>query len=216
MWRVGLQGALIALAGAIVLAVAIWIFAPLRLFLVAPIGYFVGQRVMAELDGYSNRRYQYLAVCLTYLAVFVGFAAPSAMTVRRDAARRADVRAQMQGTVATEAEAMRAELASLAQPAQPDSANEAESRADDEPTPVTPPLPAPPNGSGGPGPGLAFVMLLLLPFITSMQFGLTGSAIGFGSIGYALYLAWSKTDGQGLHLKLAGPFRVGHGPIPGR
>jgi hypothetical protein len=65
------------------------------------------------------------------------------------------------------------------------------------------------------GPGLAFVMMLLLPFIASIQ-GLAGSTVGFTSIGYALYLAWTKTDGQGMHLELAGPFRVGHGPIPAR
>jgi hypothetical protein len=49
-----------------------------------------------------------------------------------------------------------------------------------------------------------------------MLFFLFFSAVGFSSIGYALYLAWTKTDGQGLHLKLAGPFRVGHGPIQAR
>jgi hypothetical protein len=217
MWRVGLQGGLIALAGAVVLAIAIAIFAPLRLFVVVPIGFFIGKRMMATLDGYSNRRYQYLAVGLTYAALFVGFAAPSAIAARKDAARRADVRAKMQGTVATEADAMRQELASLTQPPPTDSTNEAEATGDDEqPKPATPPVPAATKDNIGPGPGLAFVLLLLLPFIASMQFGLTFSAVGFSSIGYALYLAWSKTDGQGMHLALTGPFRVGQGPIPAR
>jgi hypothetical protein len=217
MWRVGMQGALIALAGAVVLAVAISIFAPLRLFVVVPIGFLIGKRMMAALDGYSNRRYQYLAVGLTYFALLAGFAVPSAMAARKDAARRAEVRAKMQGTVATQADALRDELAHLTQPTQPDSTNEAESTGDDEePRSAKPPVPTVPKQDIGPGPGLAFVMLLLLPFIASMQFGLTFSAVGFMSIGYALYLAWSKTDGQGLSLKLAGPFRVGHGPIQAR
>ena len=217
MWRVGMQGGMIALAGAVVLAIAIWIFAPLRLLVVVPIGFFVGKRMMAALDGYSNRRYQYLAVGLTYVALLVGFAVPSAMIERRDTARRAQVRAKMQGTVATEADAMRDELASLTQPPQPDSTNEAEATGDDEePEAAKPPVPAVAKDDIGPGPGLAFVMLLLIPFIASLQFGMTGSAVGFSSIGYALYLAWSKTDGQGLNLKLAGPFRVGHGPIQAR
>lgn len=214
-WRVGIQGGLIALGGAIVLALAISIFAPLRLFVVVPIGFFIGKRMMAALDGYSNRRYQYLAVGLTYVAFLVGFAVPSAMTARKDTARRAEVRAKMQGTVATEADAMRDELASLTQPAPMDSTAEAETTGDDEePKPARPTVPATTKEQIGPGPGLAFVMFLLLPFIASLQFGLMFSAVGFLSIGYALYLAWSKTDGQGMHLELAGPFRVGHGPIP--
>lgn len=216
MWRVGMQGGLIALAGAVVLAIAISIFAPLRLFVIVPIGFFVGKRMMAALDGYSNRRYQYLAVSLTYAALLAGFAVPSAMAARKDAARRSEVRARMQGTVATEADALRDELASLTQPPPADSTNQAEATGDDEaPQSAKPPVPAVAEDIG-PGPGLAFVMLLLLPFIASMQFGLMFSAVGFSSIGYALYLAWSKTDGQGMRLELAGPFRVGHGPIPAR
>jgi hypothetical protein len=216
MWRVGMQGGLIAVAGAVILAIAISIFAPLRLFVVVPIGFFIGKRMMAALDGYSNRRYQYLAVGLTYAAFLVGFAVPAARAERKDAARRAEVRAKMQGTVATEADAMRDELAHLTQPAPMDSTNEAEATSDDEPKAAKPPAPQLMKENIGPGPGLAFVMLLLLPFIASMQFGLMFSAVGFGSIGYALYLAWTKTDGQGMQLKLAGPFRVGHGPIQAR
>ena len=215
MWRVGLQGGLIALAGAVVLAIAISIFAPLRLFVVVPIGFFIGKRMMTALDGYSNRRYQYLAVALTYMAFFVGFAAPTAITQRKEIARRAEVRAKMQGTLATESDALRDEVASLTPPAQTDGAAEADATTDagdgDAPAarrsePKIPEI----------SPGLAFVMLLLLPFIASLQFGLMFSAVGFSSIGYALYLAWSKTDGQGMHLKLRGPFRVGQGPIPAR
>ena len=217
VWRVAVQGALTALAGAVVLGIAIWIFAPLRLFVVVPIGFYIGKRMMAALDGYSNRRYQYIAVGLTYAALFAGFAVPTAMKQGKDAARRAEVRAKMQGTVATEADALRDELAHLTQPAPADSTNEAEATADDEaPQAAKPPAPVLAKTDIGPGPGLAFVMLLLLPFIASLQFGLAGSALGFSSIGYALYLAWSKTDGQGLSLKLTGPFRVGHGPIQAR
>jgi hypothetical protein len=214
--RVGLQAGLIALAGAIVLGIAIWIFAPLRLFIVAPIGFFIGKRMMTMLDGYSNRRYQYLAVSLTYVALLAGFAVPATFAERRDTARRAEVRAKMQGTVATEADAMREELASLTQPPAMDSTTEAETTGDDEePKSAKPPALVTPKDLG-PGPGLALVLLILLPFISSLQFGLTGSALGFSSIGYALYLAWSKTDGQGMHLKLSGPFRVGQGPIAAR
>jgi hypothetical protein len=215
MWRVGLQGGMIALAGAIVLAFAIYIFPPLRLFVVVPIGFLIGKRMMAALDGYSNRRYQYLAVALTYLAFLVGFAAPTAISERKEIARRAELRSKMQGTVATETDQLRDELATLTPPAQADSSIEAEPAADADAEQsarakdLEPKIPEI-------TPGLAFVLLLILPFVASLQFGLMFSALGFSSIGYALYLAWSKTDGQGMHLKLTGPFRVGQGPIQAR
>jgi hypothetical protein len=210
VWRVALQGALIALVGAAVLAGAISVFPPLRLFVVVPIGFLIGKRMMAALDGYSNRRYQYIAVSLTYLCFLVGFAVPSAIAEREAAARRSATRARMQGTVATEADALRDELASLT-PAPRDSAATNADGTASAPIPAT--VLAEPVG---PGPGLAFVMLLLLPFISSLQFGLMFSGIGFSAIGYALYLAWSKTDGQGMKLRLTGPFRVGQGPIQAR
>jgi len=214
MWRVGLQGGLVALIGAAVLAAAISIFPPTRLFIVTPIGYLIGKRMMTALDGYSARRYQYLAVSLTYLCFLTGFAIPAGLEERAARERRADNRARMQGTMATQADALRDELARLNPP-----------RADDiEPTgdeseAATPPAVAPTTEMAtpvGPGPGLALVMLLLLPFVASLQFGMTGSAVGFAALGYGLYQAWTRTDGQGLHLRLSGPFRVGQGPIPAR
>jgi hypothetical protein len=59
-------------------------------------------------------------------------------------------------------------------------------------------------------------MLLFFPFIAMVQFGMAFSAVGVSSLGYALYQAWTQTDGQGMQLSLKGPFRVGHGPIPAR
>jgi hypothetical protein len=193
MLRVGLQGGIVALVGAIVLAVAISMFSPLRLFLVIPIGYLIGKRMMQALDGYSARRYQYLAVGLTYLCFLVGFAVPAFIQDREARERHAANRARMENTLATQTDQLRAELGDAA-----------------------PPAPAVADPAIGPGPGLAFVMFLLLPFIASLQFGLAFSAVGFSSIGYALYQAWTRTDGQGMQLQLRGPFRVGQGPIPAR
>ena len=212
MWRVGLQGGLVALIGAAVLAGAISVFPPLRVFLVAPIGYLIGKRMMTALDGYSARRYQYLAVSLTYLCFLVGFAVPAALQERGERARRADNRARMQGTVATEADALRDELAQLNPPradaAEPTGADDSDANA----APVAASMTRAQQDIG-PGPGLALVMLLLLPFVASLQFGLAFSSVGFAAIGYGLYQAWTRTDGQGMHLRLSGPFRVGQGPI---
>jgi len=196
MLRVGLQGGLVAVIGAIVLAGAIAMFSPARIFLVVPIGYLIGKQMMKALDGYSARRYQYLAVSLTYLCFLVGFAVPAALQEREARERHAANRARMQNTMATQTDALRDELGELAPPAP--STADAEAAA----------------AKLGPGPGLALVMFLLLPFIASLQFGLAFSAVGFAAIGYALYQAWTRTDGQGMRLELRGPFRVGQGPIP--
>src|SRR5215207_1771324 len=212
MWRVGLEGGLVALIGAAVLAGAISIFPPTRLLIVTPIGYLIGKRMMTALDGYSARRYQYLAVSLTYLCCLVGCGVPAALKGRTARERRADNRARMQGTMASQTDALRAELAQL----NPPRADAAEPSGSDESDAAAPPLVAPTNRAEpdvGPGPGLALVMLVLLPFVASLQFGMTGSAVGFAALGYGLYQAWTRTDGQGLHLRLSGPFRVGQGPI---
>ena len=194
MLRVGLQAGLVALISAAVLAGAIAVFAPLRIFLVVPIGYLIGKQIMKALDGYSARRYQYLAVSLTYLCFLVGFAVPTVLQASKDRERRAENRARMQGTMATQTDALRDEMAAAGVPFEPE-----------PPTAM--------SAAVGPGPGLAFVMFLLLPFIASLQFGMAFSAVGFTSLGYGLYQAWKRTDGQGMYLELSGPFRVGHGPI---
>ena len=215
MWRVGMQGGIVALIGMAVLAAAITAFSPLRLFVVVPVGFFIGKRMMTALDGYSNRRYQYLAVSLTYLTFLVGFAIPAGIQARADKARHEANRAKMQNTVATETDALREEIASISRPLDAPAAEPTSDAAGEAPAPAKPTA-VPELANVGPGPGLAFVMFLLLPFISSLQFGLMFSGIGFAAIGYALYLAWSKTDGQGMHLKLTGPYRVGRGPIQAR
>src|SRR3954466_1314199 len=113
IWRVGLQGALVALLGAAVLVVVVKFIPPARIFVLIPIGYYIGKRMMSSLDGYSTRRYQYLAVTLTYLCFLIGFTIPAIGAEREARNRRAENRAKMQGTMATETDAIRAELAAL-------------------------------------------------------------------------------------------------------
>jgi hypothetical protein len=208
MLRVGLQGGLVALIGAVVLAGAITLFSPLRLLLVVPIGYLVGKQMMKALDGYSARRYQYLAVSLTYLCFLVGFAIPAGFQEKAARERHVANRPKMQGTMATQTDALRDEMAAAGMSV--DATAGDDSKAAAAATAARAPLV---NENVGPGPGLALVMFLLLPFIASLQFGMAFSAVGFTSIGYALYQAWMRTDGQGMYLELSGPFRVGQGPI---
>jgi len=216
--RVGIQGALVALAGIIVLTAVSIVWPPARIFLLIPIGYLLGKRMMKALDGYSARRYQYLAVGLTYASFLIGFAIPAAIEEKSSRERLAVNRAKMQGTMATQTDALRDELSNLTAPAAP--AEDAEPSTNDEASADEARAAAPAaeahDDDTGPGLGLALGMLLFLPVIALLQFGLTFSAAGLMSLGYALYQAWNQTDGQGLRLTLSGPYRVGQGPIPAR
>lgn len=211
MLRVGLQGGIVAVIGTIVLIALISMFPPFRILPLIPIGYLVGKRMMKALDGYSARRYQYLAVGMTYLCFLIGFAVPAGLEEARTRERREAVRAKMQNTMATQADALRDELAQVG--ALPDEAPASEDGEDLEKAAST----QPPNMDDlGPGPGLALVLFLFLPFIAVVQLGMSFSVVGMMSLGYALYQAWNQTNGQGMHLQLRGPYRVGHGPIAAR
>ena len=215
IWRVGLQGALVALMGVVALAVVIKFLPFLRILVVIPIGYYIGKRMMRSLDGYSRRRYQYLAVTLTYLCFLIGFTIPAIGAEREARHRRAENRARMQGTLATESDAIRDELRSLnvqhGNSANPVSGEGSRSEQQIAATPTKAV-----EDNTGRGPGVAFVLLLISPVLGMMQFGLMASVIGVMALGYALYQAWKQTDGEGMVLDLNGPFRVGQGPIPAR
>jgi hypothetical protein len=209
IWRVGLQGAIVALVGVVALVVVITLFPPARIFLLIPIGYYIGKRMMSSLDGYSTRRYQYLAVTLTYLCFLIGFTIPAIGAEQEARNRRAENRVKMKGTMATQTDAIREEVAALnagrgesTDPLSVEGSTAAQTKAAEAPI--------------GPGPGLALVLLLFSPFFAMMQFGMMASAMGVMALVYAMYQAWKQTDGQGMALDLSGPFRVGQGPIPAR
>jgi hypothetical protein len=212
IWRVGLQGALVALLGVVALVVVIKIFPPARIFVVVPIGYLIGKRMMSSLDGYSTRRYQYLAVSLTYVCFLIGFTIPAIGAEQAARNRRAENRAKMQGTLATETDAIHEELTALN--ARRGSSADRPSREDLSKQNQS----AAPAGKAedGIGLGLAFVLFLFSPVFAMMQFRMMASAMGVMALGYALYQAWNQTDGQGMVLELRGPFRVGQGPIAAR
>ena len=215
MVRVGLQGGIVAVVGVIVLIALISMFPPFRILPLIPIGYLVGTRMMKALDGYSARRYQYLAVGMTYLCFLIGFAVPAGFEEAKARERREAVRAKMQNTVATQTDALRDEMAQVgALPGSAEAAASSDGDGEEREQPAT----AQPAGMEnlGPGPGLALVLFLLLPFIAVVQLGMSFSIVGMMSLGYALYQAWNQTDGQGMHLQLRGPFRVGQGPIAAR
>jgi hypothetical protein len=214
-WRVGMQGLLVAVAGVIALVVAGMVWPSARILLLVPIGYLIGKRMMSSLDGYSKRRYQYMAVALTYLCFLVGFTASAVNEERAAKTRRAEIRAKMQGTMATQGDALREELAALTA-GQGDAGDPFGDASASEEQPATEAKAEPAPAGEGAGAGLGLALLLFSPVLAMMQFGIMFSAVGLLVLCYAILQAWRQTDSQGMALELTGPFRVGQGPIPTR
>jgi hypothetical protein len=218
LWRIGLHGAAVAGIGAVVLALASSAITPLSIVCFLPIGYFVGKRMIKVLDGYSARRYQYLAVGLTYLSFLVGMGMPAMVKARRALVDAAVTQAGM----ANIPSAPQADQAAAEPTATDPAASEPEpvAAAGEEPAAEEPeaekPTAKPAVPDIGPGPGLAFAMFLLLPIVAQLPYGIGLASTAMLSILGALYQAWTRTDGQGMRLTLRGPFRVGQGPIQAR
>lgn len=189
MRRAVTQGLLTTLLGAAVLAAGVIVFPFFRLPIVVGIGWFMGKRIMASVDGYGGRRYQYLAVGLTYLAILFGSLVPAIKQANDDAKRRAAIEAAQIRTLATQTQQINEELEALG----------------------IEPVRAEPHAEVSPGKSL--FAFLILPMLAMFEFGLYVAAVGLLALGFALYKAWDLTDGQGLDLVLKGPFRVGSGPI---
>ena len=190
MRRAVIQGVVTTLAGAAALAAGVIIFPFFRLPIVVGIGWFMGKRIMGTVDGYGGRRYQYLAVGLTYLAISIGSMIPAIKRAHDDAKRRAAIEAAQIRTLATEHKAINEELEALG--IEPIRAEQPKEEA---------------------GIGSFLVAFFTLPILAMFEFGLYVAGVGLLALGFALYKAWDLTDGQGLDLVLKGPFRVGSGPI---
>lgn len=189
MRRAVTQGVLTTLLGAAALAIGVIVFPFFRLPIVVGIGWFMGKRIMAAVDGYGGRRYQYLAVGLTYLAILLGSLVPAIKRANDDAKRRAAIAAADIRTLATQQRQLNEEFEALG-------------IEDDVPEPVA-----------EPSTGKSVFAFLILPMLAMFEFGLYAAGVGLLALGFALYKAWDLTDGQGLDLVLKGPFRVGSGPI---
>jgi hypothetical protein len=56
------------------------------------------------------------------------------------------------------------------------------------------------------------VMIITLPILANLQYGIYAAALGLFAFGFAMKKAWDLTEG-GIELELTGPFKVGEGPI---
>ena len=196
--------------GAMLIGSAIWYgvakLLNLEIGLIAILlGFMVGRAVFMGSGNRGGRRYQLLAVFLTYLGIGVAYA-PFAIEAMRD---RALASADFSGTAVPSADG--APLAT-SKPAEALTAEEAatESRrldsllaAADSPTTHT-------SGPARPNlflvAGVVLVGVLTLPVIVTVG-GLPGSLISLLIYGFAILQAWRMTAAHTLSLE--GPFQVG-------
>ena len=217
--RAFLHGLVTALVGAAILGTGVLFIPFLRIFVVIAVGHFIGKRIMAAVDGYGGRRYQWLAVALTWFAIGLGSLVPAINEAREAADRHRAIQADTTRRLVyqtkilqQELDAFRAEQAGAPTPtadaeeneSAEDSASAAEAHA---------PQPTPAKKPGSYGLTDLLIGLVVLPIMAMFTFGYTAAAVGLFTFGYALREAWKRTDGQGLVLELRGPFRVGTGPI---
>lgn len=219
--RAFFQGLVTALIGAAILGTGVLFIPFVRIFVVIGVGHFIGKRMMAAVDGYGGRQYQWTAVALTWFAIGLGSLVPAINEARETAARHKAIQADTTRRLAyqtkllqEELDAVRAEQAG--RPADTEGDDEESSSDEDsvaaEETPVSKSKPAKQPGSFGLGDLL--IGIVALPILAMFSFGYTAAAVGLFTFAYALREAWKRTDGQGLVLALRGPFRVGTGPIP--
>jgi hypothetical protein len=224
--RAFLHGLGTGLVGAVVLGVLATVFPFFRVLVVPAIGYFIGKRVMAAVDGYGGRRYQVLAASLTYLAVGIGSLGPAFNEAHEAAERRRAIQADTTRRLATQGKAIneefeafmseQAKMAAADAASNPSAAEEASDEVAEDTSIVAEEMPAPKKKEKKEeriGPGAILVAILTLPVLAMLAFGLYAGGFGLFTLGFAMYKAWQLTDGQGLDLQLKGPFRVGTGPI---
>ena len=222
MTRVVMQGVLAALAGAVLTAIGISLFGATRILISVGIGYLVGSAIKKANGGWPGRKYQYLAIALTYASLGFGSVLPSLMSLR---AARHEVR---QATADSLAAARARATADSAKEADEESVTEGDGTADlaaladsmeaergrrhvrqsDEMRNATKLASASPFAIVQ----TLLVMIITLPILANLQYGIYAAALGLFAFGFAMKKAWDLTEG-GIELELRGPFNVGEGPI---
>jgi hypothetical protein len=185
--RAGVFGLAAAVAGAAIYYGVIALL-NLEIGLVAIlIGYMVGYAVRKGIGGRGGRRFQVLALVLTYWAVGLAYT-PLAFKGIREGSRDA-------------ASGQQADSAQIATPAQRDS--------------VTAPNGEPLQSADRPGIPIAFAMLFVFVFALPVMYvvgSFPGGLLSALIIGIGLRQAWTMTGAP--KLEISGPYKVGAGVSP--
>jgi hypothetical protein len=194
MRRAALYGSGAALGGAACLAAVVLVIGFGRIPMSIGIAWMVATAIGKATDGYGGRRYQILAVALTYFAIGLGSVAPMVGELRRVSdGNAAPVVAQRGAT--TDAQAAFHEVTV-------GPTRSAESRRA--------------SRLAGNGPSLVlgiFLLVLAAPLMSLFTFGIYGLVISVLAFGYGMRRAWEMTAESSPDWEIRGPFRVGQGPI---
>ena len=219
--RTVIQGVNAAGVGALVTAIGITIFGFTRILCAVGVGYLVGSAIKKANGGWPGRRYQILAVGLTYFALGFGAVIPTLWSLR--SARR-DYRQAVVDSVA----AARAKAA--ADSASANDSTRASASSDDQLAAIADSMevarsrrPVHKSSTEQGADKLAraslfgllaglLVMMLTLPILANLQYGIYAAGLGLLAFGFGMKKAWDLTEG-GMVLELSGPYKVGDGPI---
>lgn len=223
MHRAALYGLGAAIGAGLGLGIILVLFGFARVLLFAGVGWLVATAINKATGAYGARRYQILAVAMTYLALCIGTFTPWVKTfveVRRETRAAAAAAA----TKSQEQQAAAAESGGERELTYEDSldARELETIAalEDRTRPAEPVIPQGMDERMAKLSGLnlfqllmnALLLFVLLPVIAMLPYGIGAAAIGLFGLGFSMYKAWDMTA-TGVELKISGPFKVGTGPI---
>jgi hypothetical protein len=220
MTRTLLYGVGAALIGAVLTGLGLRIFGLLRMVCAVGVGYFVGSAMKKANGGWPGRRFQVLAVVLTYIALGLGSVGPTLMSLgsARQELRRAAADSVAAARARAAADSDDADDAASAVPAADlgklaDSLEAARSRPRVRSSPELDNAKKLAGGGVVHMLGGALLLMLILPILGLLQYGIYPAAVGLLAFGFGMKKAWDLTEG-GIELALSGPFRVGEGPIP--
>jgi hypothetical protein len=190
--RAALRAGLVALACGVGYAIFVGVTNIELALLTIGIGFLVGNAVQKVTRGFGTRRYQVLAVALTYLAVTMGYAVPVVRGLRQAATH--ETRDHSAPPPATSGS-----IPPAAEPVPPEAPD----------APATSSAPAPPKER--PGLGTVFfalavvvVLCLLAPFLGLTQGA--GGLLSLAIIAFALHEAWRRS--RGITPEFTGPHTV--------
>lgn len=209
-----------ALGGAVVTAIGISIFGLMRILFSVGVGYLIGSTIKHANGGWPGRKYQILAIALTYFSLGFGAILPTLMSIpstrrelRRaaaDSVAAAQARAAADSETADNRKADESPVADLATIA--DSMEAARAK---KPVHKTAAQEAATKLAGVGFVALignALLLLLTLPILANLQYGIYAAGLGLLAFGFGMKKAWDLTEG-GVELQLSGPYKVGEGPV---
>jgi hypothetical protein len=227
MHRATLYGLGAAIGAGLLLGAILVVFGFARVLLFVGVGWVIATAINKATGAYGARRYQILAVAMTYFALCLGTFTPWIKTflevrheMRTAAATAANERAREAAAASAEAESGDDEEAMTYEDSLDERELETIAALEDRTTPMEPMLPAGADERMAKMSGLSVVQLLmnalllfvLLPVVAMLPYGIGAAAIGLFGLGFSLYKAWDMTA-TGVDLKVSGPFKVGTGPI---